>query len=150
MKRSIAALLTILAVVVGGLVAGLGTATAGTTTHTKRLVMHADKFHATGKYSQVSTDVARSRKTGHIVGYDTVALEFLPKTQKVLLQVAFSLKGGIILTRLVAHPPTHGFVHFAGVIVSGAGKYSGVTGTVTGKSPTSNQNKTFVTLNYKL
>jgi hypothetical protein len=131
---------------IAGAAAQTGTAAAASAVHTKRLVLHQTATHRVGKYSFTGTDTARSAVSQKIVGYDTISGHFYPKTNSLKIHVALSLKGGLIVARL------HGIGanQYTGTITKGAGKYNGVTGTITAHSPTQNSKKTFVNLTYHL
>jgi hypothetical protein len=150
--KRLSATVAVLALVLVAAAVLPGAATAGTTMHTKRLVMHQTAAHRVGKFTFTGTDLARSRRTGDVVGYDTISGTYFPKTQALLIHVAFSLKGGLIITRVkqLPGPPVNGFIHYKGQITKGSGKYAGVQGTITARSPAKNDKKTFVTLNYQL
>src|SRR5213592_4813825 len=57
-----------------------GPATAGTTVHTKRLVLHQTGSHRIGQFAFAGTDVARH--AGNVVGYDAITGHFYPRQNR--------------------------------------------------------------------
>jgi hypothetical protein len=88
---------------------------------------------------------SRVRSAGEIAGYVSFAGRLLPKKEKVHVQLAYALRGGIILVR-VSIPFRS--ARFRGSIINGSGRYNGVQGTLTGRFAQGDAAKTFVTLNY--
>ncbi len=144
MKRSaVAAVALVSTAALSGAAVGPGSASADNKTYTKRLIAHSTAEHRVGKYSFVFTDT--DRHNGKVIGYDTGSGRFFPKQNKVILDVAAALKGGIILLHI---SQSGSATSFTGTITGGRGKYAGVGGTVTGHSPAQNSKKTYVTLRY--
>ncbi len=80
-----------------------------------------------------------------MVGFDSITGHFYPKQNRVIIQAAFALKGGIILVKahLVGDGPK-----FTGKIVGGTGTYNGIDGTVSGRE--ASHGRTFITFEYTL
>ena len=152
MKRSAvaAAALVGASALTGSVVAPGSATTAAPQMHTKRMVLHQTESHNVGRTSFIGADVDRSR-AGKIVGYDAITGKFYPTSGKVVIDVAFALKGGIIMARVSSHGPgDNGVVRYQGPILKGSGKYKGIDGTITAHSPSENEAKTFVKLRYHL
>ena len=121
-------------------------ATAQSTVHTTKLVLHETGSHDLGRNSFTGTDRARSAATGKIVGFDTISGSFNRKTHEAPLDVALALKGGLIVghVTLVESGP-----RFKGNIMSGTGAFEGITGTIRGRE-VGDTGRTFVTLRWQL
>jgi hypothetical protein len=98
--------------------------------------------HQTGDNSFTQSEVVRSRRTHKIVGYDALRGRFYPAKDMVKIHVAFALKGGIIVAR--GHLDFNVTDAFHGTVVSGTGKFKGITGTMTARDQANDS--TFVTL----
>jgi hypothetical protein len=146
MKRMFIAVVSMLSVygLSGALVITVP-ATADTTMHTRRLVLHSmTETSINGANTFGGTDVAKAR--GQIVGYDAISGRFYPKQTKVILHLAFALKGGILVCRLAHKGAGPDDVTLVGTITKGSGRYDGVTGTITWREV--KRNKVLVTLRY--
>ena len=145
MKKTIAALLLMTLPAVTGAAVLQDSATAGTTTHTTKLILHQTAQHRLGKADFAGTDKALSAATHDVVGFDTITGHFNVKTKTAVIQAAFALKGGLILARvkIVDNTPD-----FKGRILSGTGAYSGITGTVSGRQE--GHGTTLLTLHWSL
>ena len=122
-----------------------GAATEDRSPHTKRFVLHETAGHDVGNRSFAGTDKIRSRHSHEVLGFDSFTGKFYPRTNKVVLDVAFALKGGIIVGRVSFHGSDP---HFDGPILKGTSNYKGIGGTIEGRLTDSR--KTFVTLHYHL
>jgi len=73
------------------------------------------------------SEVVTSRRTGADIGYDSITGDSVPGSNRVKMYIAFAVEGGIIVAR--AHtdfePP-----EWHGKVLSGAGKFKGITGTL--------------------
>ena len=154
MKRSAVAAAALVGVsalgasVLPGSAASDSTTTSGMQTNamqTKRWVLRETAANPVGPRSGVSTDVIRSRVTGKIVGYDSGVARFYPRQDRIVWQVAFALKGGIIVARLNVNVTE---TQHTGRILSGTGKYRGIEGTMTSRQR--DRTHTLVTLHYQL
>jgi hypothetical protein len=85
----------------------------GTTTHFGRQFVNTDK----------------EVKGGHTIGDDVVSGTVHPKSQTISGTVAIALKGGQIYARFTGNLMNG---KLTGKITSGAGKFNGITGTITG------------------
>ena len=133
----------------GSVVAPGSATTAAPQMHTKRMVLHQTAAHSVGKFTFTGTDVVKSRAR-KIIGYDAITGKFYPKKGKVVIDVAFALRGGIIVARVSHKGPAPDVIKFEGPILKGSGKFKGIEGTITARSPADNDEKTFVTLRYHL
>jgi hypothetical protein len=70
----------------------------GQTMHTKRLVVREVESQSLGDRTFTGTDRIRSRWSGKVVGYDSYTGKFYQRQEKVVLDMANALKGGIIVT----------------------------------------------------
>lgn len=118
-------------------------ATAQPATHTAHWVLYETASHNLTKTDFVGTDRITSASTGHTVGYDSITGHFVPKEKKATIQVAFALRGGIIVAKVHL---VNGGPKFRGHIVTATGAYAGATGTVRGHE--GHGKKTFVTLTW--
>ena len=153
MKKSVVAALALASAATfsGASVAAPATApnAQGKAVHTLRWKLNETASHNVGRNNFVGSDTIRSRRTGEIIGYDSTTGSFFPKTSMVRLQVAASVKGGILVGRLSADFSTVAdVVVFEGPILKGTGKFKGVEGTITAKSSNGGK-KTFVTIRYR-
>jgi hypothetical protein len=123
-----------------------GSASTDNKAQTIKLVMHQTASHRLGKYMFAGTD--RAKSGGKFAGYDTISGRFFPKANKVRIQVAFALNGGILLARVSEHGSTPQTIKYRGPILGGSGNFAGVTGRITAHSPASDQTTTYVTLTY--
>lgn len=78
MKTTAAALLPMTVPALAGAAVLQDTATAETTMHTKKLILHEQDSHRVGKYDFVGTDRVRSAATRDVVGYDSFTGNFNP------------------------------------------------------------------------
>jgi len=145
MKKTAAALLLMTVPALTGAAVLQDSATAGTSTHTTKLILQAEGQHRLGKADFAGTDKAMSAATHDVVGFDTVTGHFNVKTKTVVIQAALALKGGIILARVRS---ANNNPVFKGRIIGGTGAYSGITGTVTGRDE--GHGKTLLTLHWML
>jgi hypothetical protein len=125
--------------------AGSHTSDSAAVTYSKRFVLHEVSSHNLGRFNFAGVDKVKSRHSGEVVGYDSFTGEFFPSENKVVIDVAVALKGGIIVGRV------HGsgnFDTFQGRILKGTGKYKNIRGIISGRS--AGGNKTFVKLIYRL
>jgi hypothetical protein len=148
-KRAITAGIATATVAASGvaLTAAEGSSTRAATSHTLRIVAHQTATHSAGKFSFIGQDTDRRRSDGKIIGYDTISGHFYPKQNRVVINVAVGLRGGILLARLHQSASSNAF---KGTVTGGRGRYAGASGTITGHSPSQNSKRTFVTVHYML
>jgi hypothetical protein len=101
-----------------------GSAAEAPAIHTMTLVEHFLDARPSGGLTSVGVD--RLRSHGHFVGYDSYSNKALSTTNKRVAWTGFALRGGMIMARFVERNHR---IH--GQILSGAGKYRGIVGTVT-------------------
>jgi hypothetical protein len=99
-------------------------AVAAPTIQTKTLVLHGIRAFPSGGLTTVGVD--RMHSHGRLVGFDSYSNKAFQTSGKHVAWVGFALRGGMIMARLTER--AHG-IH--GPIISGAGKYRGIIGTVT-------------------
>ena len=104
--------------------------------------------HEVGRHGFVTADRIRSVRTGKIVGYDSVSGEFDPATNKVVIDVAFSVRGGILVARVRADFDSDEAV-FRGPVLKGTGRFAGAEGTIAAK-PVGDGGRTLVTIGYRV
>ena len=115
--------------------------------HTKRLVVREVESQSLGDRTFTGTDRIRSRWSGKVVGYDSYTGKFYQRQEKVVLDMANALKGGIIVTRVTIDDFDSN--RFDGRILKGTGKYAGIEGTLEGRT-SNDPDKMYVTLRYHL
>jgi hypothetical protein len=118
-------------------------APAPTKTHTLKLTAHETASHNIGRSHFVGADTVRSPATGKVRGYDTITGSFNPTTQKVKVDAAVALKGGLITAHLVGSGSSN---TLDGVITGGSGVYKGIKGTI----HTTGNKVTHITFTYTL
>ena len=144
MKKSAATAAALVATtVLSGAAVMPGSATEDRAMHTKRLVLHEIASHEVGRYAFAGADTARSRSTHEVVGYDSYTGKFYPATNKVVIDVAFALKGGVIVGRVSLSETEE---RFHGRILKGTGRYNGIEGTITGREG----RNVYLTMHYRL
>jgi hypothetical protein len=90
---------------------------------------------------------SRLRSNGKFAGYTSFTGSLHPQREEVHIQLAYALRGGIIIARVTI---PYRSARFQGLLVKGSGKYSGVQGTLTGRFTEGDAAKTYVTLHYHL
>jgi hypothetical protein len=123
--------------------ATVNAASAASKVHHMRFVVRPMAEHGTGHGTFVGTEV--HRRHGKVVGYDTFSGKFNPRTDKLLLRVALSRRGGLLFVRVTLGESPR----FTGKVTGGRGRFGGASGTVRGFSP-EGSNKTFVRIRYHL
>lgn len=118
------------------------TATAATTTHTKRLVLHVIAGKELDQTHFAGAERVRSRATGKVVGFDSFKGHVLP--DRVVGDTALAFKGGILLMR--THTVGTAPVRYAGRVIGGTGVFDGATGTAHGRAVS--QETTIFTIRY--
>jgi len=133
-----------------GAAATSGSAAAGDAKvqHHKKLVLRETASRDLSRRTFAGTDKVKSASSRELVGFDSYTGRFYPHKQKAVLQVAFALKGGIIIARVSATFTSDSPPPISGRILKGTGKYKGIDGTVTGRLTDSD--KVFITLHYRL
>ena len=111
--------------------------------HVLRWKTHAITDHEVGRNGFVGADVIRSRRTNNIIGYTSISGKFLAAQNAIRAQAAFAVKGGIIVVRGQA-PLSAGVL--TGPVVSGTGKFRGISGTATVRGEPNNNDISYVTL----
>ena len=86
------------------------------------------------------------RQAGHTVGYESFTGIFYPKRDRAKIWVTYALKGGSITT--VEHI-NGAESRSSGAILSGTGKYKGITGTLTARQALHNERKSYIVLKYR-
>ncbi len=104
--------------------------------------------HNVGRNGFVTADRIRSLRTGKIVGYDSVSGKFDPQTGRARIDVAASLKGGILIARVHANFQSGDEV-FHGPVLKGTGRFLGAEGTITAR-PIGDGTRTRVKVRYHL
>jgi hypothetical protein len=147
-KLVLAAVATVAGSALAGAAVLPGSAAPEAVSHTRHYVLIQTGSHGIGKFTFAGTD--KVRKAGKVVGFDSVTGRFSRPQNRVVIQAAFALRGGLILAKLhnVAATGPGGPLDFTGRITGGTGTYHGITGTVDAHQPTDSSKKTFLTLTY--
>ena len=115
---------------VGGAVALSADASTGSgaaaKTHTLKFNSIEKGSHQLGKKYFAGIDV--DKRKGEVVGYDTISGTFEQSTQTIKIDVAVSLKGGLLYGKVSAVGPS---TDLDGKVTGGTGKFKGATGTIT-------------------
>jgi hypothetical protein len=122
-------------------------ATPSTETRSAHVIswkLHELTNYQVGDNAFTGTDVIRSRKTHKVLGYNAGTAKFLPAQNVLKLDIAFAVKGGLIVVRMSGDFDESDV--FTGRVLSGTGDFKGISGTVTARSQPSNDAVTFVTL----
>ncbi len=101
--------------------------------HTLKWKLTETASHEVGNNRAVGADTIRSVRTGKIVGYDSTTAIFFDQSNSARIQVAFAVKGGILVGQ-VHGAFTSNDVVFHGRILRGTGKFQGAHGTITAQS----------------
>jgi len=104
--------------------------------------------HNAGRHGFVTADRIRSVRTGKIIGYDSVSGTFDPWTARARIDVAASLKGGILVARVHADFDSGDEV-FRGPVLKGTGKFLGAKGKIWAR-PIGDGTRTRVKVRYHL
>lgn len=111
--------------------------------HVKRYVLHELAGHRVGPQSFAGADRITSRATHEVVGFDSYTGTYDPDTQRVVIRVGIALRGGTMEGVVRFRGDTR---LFHGRILQGTGRFSDVSGTITGHD--GRHGRTFVTLRY--
>jgi hypothetical protein len=114
--------------------------------HTLRWRLTEVASHDVGRTAFVGTDRIRSVRTGEVVGYSSYRGRFFPADNSARLDVAASVKGGILVGRLRGTFDTDGEV-FRGPVLKGTGKFQGAEGTIVGR-PVGETGRILITVRY--
>jgi hypothetical protein len=97
----------------------------GAKTHTIKFNSITKAGHQLSKNYFAGVDV--DKKKGKVVGYDTISGTFDRSTQTIHIDVAVSLKGGLLYGKVSATGPS---TDLSGKVTGGTGKFKGATGTI--------------------
>jgi hypothetical protein len=118
---------------------GVGTAVSAPSSHTLKFRAIKLTSHGFGKTSFVQTEKDVSK--GKFIGNDILDAKFNPKTNGLRGVVTAAFKGGTITASVSGADPNP----LTGKILSGTGKYNGISGTLTATSGSHNsENVTLV------
>ena len=106
---------------------GVSLASSSVKTHTVKLTSTqvSEKFLPGDHFVDADKDLS----SGKYVGTDSVSGQYNAKTEKVKGEAAFALSGGMIYANVEISDKT---AVLAGKLTGGAGKFKGISGTVTG------------------
>lgn len=128
-QQIIAATLTAGTVAVAGVGAAIA-ATSASSTHTLKLTSKTTSMSQFGP-EFVSAD--KDLSGGHVVGADVLSgkVTYTKKVHSITGSIAIALKGGELYATITGNPETNALT---GKLTGGAGKYKGVSGTISGKA----------------
>jgi hypothetical protein len=128
-QQIIAATLTAGTVAIVGAGAAIAT-TSASSTHTLKLISKTTSMTQFGP-SFVSAD--KDFKGGRVVGADVLSgkVTFTKKVHSITGSIAIALKGGELYATFTGNPDTNSLT---GKLTGGAGKFKGVSGTISGKA----------------
>lgn len=149
--RKFATTATAAAVMLTGL-AGASTSSdaagsGGPSPHVTRLVSVRIEGHKVGNNHSAGVDRLLSLATHKVVGYESFASHFNPKTDQLRFWLADALEGGIIVSSFNLNTEKTGNT-FTGRITHGTGRYRGIHGTIHVRN--SDSGRTVYTLRYTL
>ena len=116
--------------------------------HTLKWRLTEIASHNVGRHGFTTADRIRSVRSGEIVGYDSVSGKFFPRTSKARIDVAASLRGGVLIARVHADFDSGNTV-FHGPVLKGTGRFLGAEGTIAAK-PIGDGTRTLVIVHYHL
>jgi hypothetical protein len=147
-KTAVAAALAGVTAFTGASVAPAATPSSGVkAAHTIRWMLTETASHNVGKNGFVGTDAIHSIPAGNIVGYDSTTGVFFPSTNAARIQVAASVRGGILVGQVHGRFTSNDVV-FHGKILRGTGKFAGAKGTITAKPRGRQGQRTLVVIHY--
>jgi hypothetical protein len=121
-------------------VSAVAGAAPATTNHTIKLIATQTANHPFSNASAASA--ATDRSHGKVVGYNILSKKFT-STSGVILG-AFAVQGGLLYFRI----PASNSMPLHGKITGGAGKFAGVSGTITATKLNNARKQTAVTIVY--
>ena len=143
MKKTAAALLLMTVPALTGAAVLQDSATAGTATHTKKLILHEQSQHRVGQDDFAGTDKVLSAATHDVVGFDSHHRgTSTSRRRRAVIQAALSFKGGIIVVRAHLVGDSR---KFKGRILARHRRLQRHQGTVIGRDEGSH-NRTFLTM----
>jgi len=80
-----------------------------------------------GERDFAGADRLRSVRTGEIVGYDSFTGRYFPRTNSSRIDLAASVKGGILIGRVIGEFSSDPVV-FTGPVLKGTGRFQGAEG----------------------
>jgi len=114
--------------------------------HTLRWRLTEVASHDVGRTGFVGTDRIRSVRTGEVLGYSSYRGRFFPADNSARLDVAASVRGGVLVGRLRGVFDADGEV-FRGAVLKGTGKFRGAEGTIVGR-PVGESGRILITVHY--
>ena len=147
--------LVLAAVALTGLTAFAGAASAAPTeapgveakaVHTLRWKLAEIASHNVGGHDFAGADRIRSARTGEIVGYDSFTGRYFPRTNSARIDLAASVKGGILVGRVRGEFSSNDAV-FRGRVLKGTGRFQGAEGTMV-VTLVGNEGRALVTIRY--
>ena len=114
--------------------------------HTLKWKLAELASHNLGGRDFAGADRIRSVRTGEIVGYDSITGRYFPRTNSARIDVAASVKGGILVGRVRGEFSSNDAV-FRGRVLKGTGKFQGAEGTIVVRL-VGNEGRALVTIRY--
>jgi hypothetical protein len=113
-------------------ITGTGAAIAATSSHDHTLSFTSKQTSATTHFGAHFVNADKDIKGGHVIGDDVLSAKvtFTKKVHSITGSIAIALKGGEIYAKITGNPDTN---NLAGKLTGGAGKYKGISGTISGK-----------------
>ena len=97
--------------------------------HTLKWKLGEIASHNVGGRDFAGADRIRSVRTGEVVGFDSITGRYFPRTNSARIDVAASVKGGILVGRVSGEFSSNNAV-FTGRVLKGTGKFKGAEGTI--------------------
>lgn len=114
-------------------ITGAGAAIAATSAKTHTLSFTSKQTSATTQFGAHFVNADKDVKGGHVIGDDVLSAKvtYTKKVHSIRGSIAIALNGGEIYATITGNPDTD---QLAGRLTGGAGKYKGVSGTISGKA----------------
>jgi hypothetical protein len=113
--------------------AGAGAAVATTSASSSHTLKLTSKTTSMSQFGPDFVSADKDLAGGHVVGADVLSgkVTYTKKTHSITGSIAIALKGGELYATVTGNPDTNALT---GKLTGGAGKYKGVSGTISGKA----------------
>jgi hypothetical protein len=114
-------------------ITGAGAALAATSSSTHTLSFVSNQTSATMHFGPHFVNADKDVKGGHVIGDDVLSAKvtYTKKVHSITGSIAIALNGGEIYATITGNPDTN---KLSGTLTGGAGKYAGISGTISGNA----------------